>query len=359
MKKRTLFLAVIALLVLLLWWLLRPQQRPSVGKVAPTAEPTGQQTAGATNATAPITPTPTATPPPRPDKLEFLRDLAQQSNRPIQFYGKVIDQDENPIPGVKVTLGVRTAKEPIAGLVGDVFDYPVVTTDTRGLFSITDAKGALLTIKSLEKTGYEASIKTVNKSYWYWRDPSQVFTPNPDAPEVFRMWKKQGAEKLVVHDKMTRIPYNGTSVVFDLLSGRQTSSGGDLKVTLIRNPEQIKWGQRNYDWTLTVEAVDGGVIESTDEQMFLAPAEGYQPKISLHVPANTSDWTDEKAVSFYVKSRSGKQYGQVEVNVMVGSDKPTTGFSFRSAVNPSGSRNLEYDPMQDVIRDPSARQPTP
>jgi hypothetical protein len=357
MKKRYLFLAAIALLALLLWWLLRTQRGPSVGKVAPTADPTSQQSASVAKAPAPIMPP--AAPAPRPDKLEFLRDLAQQSNRPIRFYGKVIDQDENPIPGVKVTLGVRTAKEPIAGLVGDVFDYPVVTSDAQGRFSITDAKGALLTIKSLEKPGYDASIKTVNKSYWYWRDPSQVFKPDPDSPEIFRMWRKEGAEKLLLKSVGRAIPYDGTSVSINLLSGEGASPGNDVRITLLRNPTQIIWGQRNYEWTATIEALQGGLILSQDEQMFRAPAEGYQTKLVIHVPANDPDWSDMKDLAIYLKLRDGKYYGRAELSFMVGSDREGTPFKIRSAVNPSGSRNLEYDPMQDVIRDPSARKPTP
>jgi hypothetical protein len=347
MKKRTLSLILFAAALLALFWWLRA---PTTGTRKPVVTPTpaAEPKRAAENTTASDTSKPA-------NKLEFLRDLARQSNRPIRFYGKVIDQDNNPIPDVKVKLAIRTAKEPISGVVGDVFEYPVVSTDSSGRFSITDAKGALLSVKSLEKEGYEASQKSLNRAhYWYWRDPSEVFTPDPDAPEIFRMWRKQGAEKLAVHDRMTRIPYNGTPVVFDLLTGRQNVRG-DLRVTLLRNPEQIQWGQRNYEWTLTVEAIDGGVIESNDEQMFLAPEEGYMPKVVFHMPANAPDWSDEKSLTLYVKSRGGKQYGRVELSVMVGSDKPTTGFSFRSAVNPSGSRNLEYDPTQDTTRDPPSR----
>jgi hypothetical protein len=355
MKKRTLLLLIVVLVLLfLLWRLPQPQSVPPVGKAAPAAEPTSQQSADETKMTA-AAKMPTATPGAKPDKLEFLRDLAQKSNRPIRFYGKVIDQDENPIPGVKVTLGIRTAKEPVAGLVGDVFDYPVVTTDAQGRFSITDAKGALLTVKSLEKPGYEASIKTINKTYWYWRDPSQVFTPDPEAPEVFRMWKKEGAEKLVLQDRMTRIPYNGSAVTFDLLSGRQSATGGDLRVTLMRKPEQIQWGQRNYEWTATIEVPQGGLIVSGDEQMFRAPDEGYQTKGTIHVAADDPDWSDTKDVSVYLKLRDGKYFGRADLEFMVGSDREGTPFKIRSAVNPSGSRNLEYDPTQDLVKAPATK----
>ncbi len=69
--------------------------------------------------------------------------------------------------------------------------------------------------------------------------------------------------------------------------------------------------------------------------------------------ADDPKWTDEMSVELYLKSQGGKHYSAVKLNVMVGSEKPKTGFSFCSFLNPSGSRNLEYDPLQDVV--PSAR----
>lgn len=342
MKKRIPILLLAALILFVAWWLLRTSARNPAS--APLASPLAETERAASATTAPAAVAqPTSGEAYEVKRIAETRERGQSSNQPIRFYGKVIDQHGEPISDVKVTLGLRTFKEPAPGVMGDGFDYPIAITGADGRFELSDAKGSVLTIKSLEKLGYEASIKTVNKSYRYWAHPSEgAYRPNADAPEIFRMWKKQGAETLAVHSKMTRIPYNGTPVTFDLLTGRQVQSGGDLKITLTRSPEQIKWGQRNYDWTLTVEAVDGGVIESHEEQMFLAPAEGYQPKIVLSTPSNASDWTDEKVLTCYVKSRGGKQYARVELSVMVGSDKPTTGFSFRSFVNPSGSRNLEY-----------------
>lgn len=354
MKKRPLLLVIVVLVLLLLSWLLRARRAPSIGEATPAQEATSQESADTTTPASPsVPPTPAST----PDKGEFFRDIAQKSNRPIQFYGKVIDQDENPIPDVKVTLGIRTTKL-IAGLTGDAFDYPVVTTDAQGRFTITDAKGALLTVKALEKEGYEPSIKKINQAYWYWRDPSQVFTPNPDAPEVFRMWRKEGAEYLVVKGVSKRIPYDGTATSFDLLTGKATASG-DLRITLLRDPQQIKRGQRNYEWTAIIEVPQGGLILSEDEQMFRAPEQGYQPKLGIHVAANSPGWSDMKDIAVYLKLRDGKYYGRATLSLMVGSDNPEgTPFNMRSAVNPSGSRNLEYDSAQNITKDPPPRTRT-
>ena len=359
MKKRSLLVIVIVLLALLLWWLLRIKTWPSASNVSLVTEPASQQPTDVTNPAVPSKPA--LVPAPQRDKLEFLRDLAQQSNRPIRFYGKVIDQDEKPIPDVRVKLAIRTAKEPITGLVSDVFDYQIMTTDAQGQFTITDAKGALLEVKSLEKPGYEASIKKINQAYWYWRDPSQVFKPDPEAPEVFRMWKRAGAEKLLRKGISVPLRYDGTPSTLDLTNGRAGSSG-DLRVTLVRDPQQITYGQRNYEWTLTIESLGGGLIETNDEQMYRAPTEGYQPKLIVHMPANASDWADEKQLNLYVKLHGGQQYARAELKALVGSDRESTPFYITSYINPSGSRNLEYDPTQDINKPPlpkPATVPTP
>lgn len=283
----------------------------------------------------------------------MARDLMEKANRPIQFFGKVIDQDDNPIPGVKVTLEIRVSKELAPDIIQDVFDRPVLLTGSDGSFALTDAKGALLGVHALEKPGYEPSEKAFRKSYWYWRDPSQVFRPDAERPEIFRMWRQFGAETLVRKGIGHAIPYDGTSTIFDLMEGQAVADGGDLRITLVRDPLVIQWGQRNYEWTMTIEAIDGGLIASNDEQMYHAPAEGYQPRIVVRMAANDPNWTDSKELAVYMKLRGGMYYGRGEVKVMVGADRPGTPFSITSFINPSGSRNLEFDPLQNVV--PSAR----
>lgn len=172
------------------------------------------------------------------------------------------------------------------------FDYPVVSTDAWGRFAIADAKGALLSVQSLEKPGYEASKEGLNQAYWYWRSPEMTFTRDREKPEVFHMWKKAGAERLVRKAISSGLRCDGTPSIFDLIAG-QVPGNGDLRVMLVRNPRQIAYGQRNYEWTLTVEALNGGIIESSDEQMYFVPAEGYQSKLVIHMSANDAKWTDE------------------------------------------------------------------
>ena len=83
--------------------------------------------------------------------------------------------------------------------------------------------------------------------------------------------------------------------------------------------------------------------------MYRAPADGYQSKLVVHMDANDPKWTDEKSFGLYVKLR-GNLYGRAEVKALVGSDRATTPFYLTLYVNPSGSRNLEYNSLQDVVQ---------
>jgi hypothetical protein len=293
-------------------------------------------------------------------KQEMLHELAQKSNVPIEFFGLVVDQDGRPIPGVKVTMSIRTTKEPMPGVLNDVFEQSVVISDMQGRFALTNAKGALLSVTALEKDGYEASAKSLNRAhYWYWIDPSAVFHPDAAKPEVFHMWRKAGAERLIRKGISPGLRTDGAPTTLDLLNGTTTDSGGDLRVTLVRNPQQIRWGQTHYEWAVTIEALDGGIIESSDEQMYRAPADGYQPKVVVHMPADDQRWTDQENVTIYLKLRGGKYYGRASVDFMVGSDRQVTPFNIVSFINPSGGQNLEYDSLQNVLKNSQMGQPTP
>ena len=137
----------------------------------------------------------------------------------------------------------------------------------------------------------------------------------------------------------------------------QVAEDGDIRITLTRIPAQIKRGQQKYDWTASVEAIDGGVIESNDDFMYSAPETGYVSKLNIGVTAIDANWSADKKVSFFLKSRSGSNYGRVTLEFMTDSEKPKTGFSFHSVINPSGSRNLEYDPLQNMAKPPAAAKP--
>lgn len=365
-KRIYLSLGVIALLLALLWWFWPRQAMPSAAReqpakpataAAPASSPTPgtPQKDGITAEDLARIPGPGTDEQKRARILE-VRQIMNQANQPVNFWGKVIDQDNAPLPGVKVKVSVKHTRELLPGATRDVFDYLDLVTDAEGLFNVTDRKGSLLGIEEMKKDGYE-SPNTGGRAYWY--APPVVtmqYTPDRSKPEVFKMWKKSGAEKLVHKSPGVSIPYDGTPVNFDLLNGREVPSGGDVSVILVRTPRDIQAGQK-YDWTATIEAVDGGVIASTDEFMYRAPESGYEPKLTISVSAQDPKWSAQRTVAFYLKSHG--RYSRVKARFTTDYDRPKTGFGIEAYTNPTGSRNLEYDPMQDVAPLPTTpvRQP--
>ena len=78
-------------------------------------------------------------------KREHDRDFEWKS--PIEFYGKVVDQNEQPIPGVEVSMN-WTDMSPKG--TSDAME----TTDADGKFSMTGIQGKNFGVRSLRKDGY-------------------------------------------------------------------------------------------------------------------------------------------------------------------------------------------------------------
>jgi protocatechuate 3,4-dioxygenase beta subunit len=81
------------------------------------------------------------------ERLRLLKeDPRFEWKTPIAFYGKVIDQNAQPIPGFEVEVG-WTDMSPKGTSAA------IVTTDAEGNFSITGIRGKNLGVRSLKKDG--------------------------------------------------------------------------------------------------------------------------------------------------------------------------------------------------------------
>ena len=271
---------------------------------------------------------------------------------PVALHGRVVDQDNQPLAGVVVRLRLEVGYMRTPDKADTRWDGVELVTNTNGSFTLPERKAGSISVVAVVKEGYEASAQNPTR-FDFFRIEIPRHIPDRQNPVVFRMWRKHGAEPMAFHDVRIKIPYDGTTVVFDLVKGVQvsdTGQPGDLRVTLIRSPLNIAPGQTRFDWQATIEAVDGGLIESHDEFMFLAPEGGYQPKITLGAAASDPMWTANRKVSFYLHNRGGRNYGRVTLEFNAGWwNQPKTGFGFQSYVNPAGSRVLEFDPLKRII----------
>lgn len=255
-----------------------------------------------------------------------------ENHKSMDFYGKIVDQDNQPVEGVSVTAGVGTYEGPTRS--GGQKYYTV--SDAAGRFSFTGIHGAGCGY-ILEKSKYE-----FNQRQPFASRPKD-YVPDPNNPAVISMWKLQGAEPMLRTQIQAGLACDGTSRRLDPLSGRRDT--GKLIVALTRNPINID-RERPFDWTLNLEISGGGLIETSDIYPYEAPTGGYQHSVSISMPANTKQWTPQVNRSYYIFD--GKNYGRITIDIMANYQPPPTHFEVASYMNPTGSRNLEFDQTKQI-----------
>ena len=288
-----------------------------------SAQPTGQP------AVAPAQ-NPFNTAPPTPEqRAETLRQALEQKNVPIDFYGRVIDQDSNSVSGASVKVYIRHWK-----LTDDAVSEPIRTdkiTDADGRFEIHGVTGDAVDIEAMQKPGYELSPKFSHSA-----GPA---SGSADNPVVYQMWKTGEKAQLVSGNKFWGIVPDGRPYTIDLLLGTKSESGtasGDLRVAVSRPPNVSR--KDLYDWSFKITPIDGGILETTDEFMYQAPDNGYAPEYEFQLKASDTNWTHRVKKDFYVRSRG--RYGRINVEVIARYQNEGV-FSVGYAVNPAGSRNLQ------------------
>ena len=201
--------------------------------------------------------------------------LSTYNDVPIDFYGRVEDQFSNAVAYATINFNVR---------VYNGYESTVkrgqVTADENGYFSITGYKGQDLGLVP-HKAGY--ALATMGTLFKYSHMEDHPFVSDPDSPAVIKMWKLQGAGPLVNIDQHYKLHYTDTPMNFDLLTGQIVPAGGDIKLTVSRSPGAIS-GRNRLDWSVQIEAVNGGVMDSSGQEAvtYAAPDSGYAPEHDLY-----------------------------------------------------------------------------
>ena len=249
----------------------------------------------------------------------FAQMRFETNSKRIDFYGKVVDQHGQPIAGVHVKGSILLVVSPISSANKEV----VTETDSEGKFQFVGLHGADFGL-ILQKAGYESN----GRSKW-----SAAYKPDPNNPVVYTLWKLKGAEPIVHTQLDSRIPYDGVTAAFDLLSGKKTAAG-DLRVTLERSPLRVKRGVDHFDWNVRIEMAGGGFVETTEAYQYLAPDAGYQPALVFAQAKNDPEWTQRLTKTFYLRTAEG-QYGRVVVDLTMDSARADTGISIETWINAS------------------------
>jgi hypothetical protein len=266
--------------------------------------------------------------------------LQEAFNSPIDFWGKVVDQDGQPVAGATVTLTVNNTPDPYGNL-------PKVTvlSDANGLFSLTGKNGLGLAVWASKDGYYSTSTQSaISLNYSLKGGVNQPF-PTQEHPSVLVL-KKKGKPAALVHKRLhVSVPKDGTPVEINLTQGRAVAAGqGDLKVEAWA-ADHGRDVSHPFDWKCQVMVLGGGLQTRTGELDFTAPADGYQSQEQVTMQADAPQWNGDMDRDYFLKLSNGS-YVRMKFSMINGGDHF---LALDYYLNPAqGDRNLEYDPAQQI-----------
>lgn len=269
-----------------------------------------------------------------------MRRAIEAGNVPINFWGRVVDQDEMPLPGVRIAYrySVHHGNDQGVAWIGHETRKGETVSDGDGSFAITNFNGHDLTIESFSKPGY-VYRKRYSLAYKFGGNmPSMRFEPRRDKPVRFAMADERILEPLVHVRGDLQVSGDGAVGRWNLWSG-EPDDDGELAVSLRRESAVLDRTERLSAWSGDLQVVGGEIMEAAwGEDVHRAPETGY----SATVVYPREDPKEGVGVrSFYLRTRNGN-YGRIQVELYPDDDGSIARCSISGDMNPRpGSRNLE------------------
>lgn len=335
------FVLIAALAVAVFWWLRQPETQ-SAGAV--TSAPQQQGTAASSGAgTAPVR---------TPTRAQQILAAATANDEETAFYGRVIDQDGNPVGGAKVVGGAQYNTFVTQG----VRNYKTFT-DEAGNFTFPKIQGKDFACEPW-KEGYIYQAAKNYNGYILSKLASmdERFVADPKKPEIFRLWKIKGSEPLLAGGLAFYIPSDGTPVYVDLKTGKESTERGDIAFWCRYKalPEETPFDERAIEWTFGVKIVGGGVIPTDSRLPYGAPQDGYQEQWEFKIGKGTRGPILHDQTLYF--KTANQEYGALNLEALYNPIRPQCSTGIGWKINPSGSRNLEPGKEQ-MIRKGSFGKP--
>ena len=214
---------------------------------------------------------------------------------PILFYGIVLDQHGQPIPGAKVS----------ATVVDNVMRGTPVSTaaDATGKFTI-QSKGASLRIE-VSSIGYArvdrgGTLKPSSHSFDYGADVGRgIHNPDPTSPVVFQLRRPQNPVSLERLFANPSVPRDGSPITVSL----SKTSNVRLQVSCSTMEVEAQPPNAPYDWHCKISLEGGGIQEVKDDQALEAPADGYASTIIIDMPKtlDVKQWSSRVSKKYWLR----------------------------------------------------------
>jgi hypothetical protein len=262
---------------------------------------------------------------------------ASLMHQPVSFYGRVVDESNQPVPAAQINFGLRDV------LFGERRISTNMLSDETGSFTLTGWYGEQLNVR-VSKPGYYTPGRNQSASeFQFAAEPGQVFKPDSANPLVYHLRKKgKGVDSLInsqlgMRDNVwAESAGDGTTVKVDLLN--QKVADGPLEISQIK-PHQKNW-QLITSWFFSMKIADGGFVEENDEFAFYPPETGYQPVVAFNFQKGQTNWATGLRKDYYIKFGNPSLYGTLHVETSSSEDAVI----LKYVINPDGSRYLEPKP---------------
>jgi hypothetical protein len=258
----------------------------------------------------------------------YNRQMQADWQHPIEFYGKVLDENANAVAEANVRFQWSDMTDNVAS------NSATAESDAQGLFSLHGKSGRSLDVW-VSKDGYYAPHEGY-RGFLYTLG-NDLYSPDIANPVVFKLRKKgQGVELITSQNGVStqvgvRVPTNGSPVRVDLLK-KGPDPSGQLEISQVKPP----WNEATT-WSFRLSIPDGGLIENRDDFQFQAPESGYQQAIEYSFSKSDPGWTTQVTKQFYVAFGNPRKYGWLRIESNLG--QQTVFLTY--AINPDGSQNLE------------------
>lgn len=266
-------------------------------------------------------------------ETEVNRRDAQDSKwewkMPIRFYGRVVDENQQPVGDAKVHFQWTD-------LSGNGTTEADTATDQQGLFQVDNVQGKRLLVR-VSKPGYYPSDPRNRLSFEFANPFEEIYyQPKSTAPVLFYLRKQRAGAELIAKSVEVVLPGDGTAATIRLETG-STAAAGELEVRAWK-PWPPRPMSPPYDWKVTLALTNGGFVESVEELAFEAPESGYTPSFVIDMAANAKDnWKVSVAKTLYFSYGAPKRYGRLSLRT----DGNSRYIFVDYVVNPLGSRKME------------------
>lgn len=238
---------------------------------------------------------------------ERILSVTQSSISEIELWGKIVDQNGEPVEGVLIEYSADSGYLAEGSGVGRAFSGP------DGLFLISNVKGVRLVIRELDKSGYvynspnEGGIRFESRNSSsttaYWGDYSAK------EPFMITLTKLSKFSKLVKGNKMLGFIPDGRNYNVEFstsgdLKLKTADSKGDLKVSFSRDSDS---------WSVEFQTPDGGLQETNDIYMISPPESGYDVSIKYHFSKKEKDTLKK---NFYILLQNRKFSGHLALEII-------------------------------------------